>query len=418
MLLEIEGGRPLKGEAELSRAKNAALPLLASSLLTEEEVTIRELPGIRDVDNMLCLLETLGATVTREGRCASVRAVALDLSGDSYPFVRAMRASVLALGPLLARLGEARLALPGGCPIGSRPIDLHIKGLKAMGACIRLEDGELKAVAPGGLTGANIYLDLPSVGATENLMMAACLAKGETRIENAAREPEIVNLAQLLTRMGASVHGAGESSLRVEGRPRLHGAQIEPIPDRIEAGTLLLMTAACRGDVLLRGAKEEHLSAVIQKAQECGAYVLPDAAGLRVRGGPLRQTDLRTQGYPGFPTDLQAPMMALLCRAQGSSILVESVFENRFQHAAELRRMGAQITVRGQAAVVRGVRRLYGTRVAAGDLRAGAALILAGLCADGRTVVEGMEHVDRGYEALDEKLRRLGAKLRRREATE
>lgn len=413
MHFEVEGGVRLCGELRPSRAKNAALPLLAASLLTEEELGLWRLPRILDVQNMLQLLRCLGVHVQAEEDGARLRALSPHLRGDSYPFVRAMRASVLVLGPLLARLGEARLALPGGCPIGSRPIDLHLKGLTAMGAKIHLEDGEVRALAPQGLTGARIVLDTPSVGATENLLMAATLAKGETLLVNAAREPEIGNLAQLLNRMGATVRGAGESVVRVEGKPRLHGAQWEPIPDRIEAGTLLLMAAATGGELYLRDLTPEHLGAVEQKLLECGARIERDGEGLRVRGGRLVQADVCTQAYPGFPTDLQAPMMALLCRASGSSILVETIFENRFQHAAELRRMGAQITVRGQAAVVRGVRRLYGTRVEAGDLRAGAALILAGLCADGCTEVAGVEHVDRGYEGLDEKLRSLGARIRR-----
>lgn len=411
MPLIVRGGRPLSGEVSCARAKNAALPLLAAALLTKDEVLVRDLPAIRDIQNMLSLLACYGVRADALGKDVCLRAQQLQPDRESYDCARSMRASVLLLGPLLARCGQARLALPGGCAIGQRPIDLHIAGLRALGAEIELCGGELHARAPDGLHGARICLDVPSVGATENLLLAASLAKGETLIENAAREPEIENLIELLRAMGARMYGAGQSTLRVEGVPGLHGAQVTPIFDRIEAGTLLMMAAASGGEVFVRGAEALHLRAPLQKLRESGACLREEAAGIFVSGGKLRATDLRTQCYPGFPTDLQAPMLALLCRAQGSSILVESIFENRFQHVPELKRMGAQITVRGQVAVVRGVERLCGAHICAQDLRGGAALVLAALCAEGQSQIDGLCHIDRGYDGLDQKLRALGADI-------
>lgn len=413
MRMIVQGGTPLCGEVRCSGAKNAALPLLTASLLTDGEIAVRNLPHITDIENMLSLLSCIGVRVDIRQDGARLRSLQLFPEADSYQYMRTMRASILVLGPLLSRCGRAHLSLPGGCPIGERPVNIHLKGLRAMGAEIELSGGELLARAPSGLRGARIFLDFPSVGATENLLMAASLAKGETLIENAAEEPEIENLVRLLNSMGGRIYGAGSSTLRVEGVASLHGAQAEPIADRIEAGTLLLMAQATGGDLFVRGAQAQHLRALTQKMRETGALVLEDAAGIRVKGRRLLPADVRTQSYPGFPTDLQAPMMALLCRASGSSILVESIFENRFQHVPELRRMGAQITVRGQVAVIRGTEFLSGAKVRAQDLRAGAALVLAALCAQGESEIEGLCHIDRGYDSLDAKLCSIGAKMRR-----
>lgn len=410
----IETSPPLYGETQIASAKNAVLPIQAAALLTEETVEILQLPQISDVQDMLALLGMFGTQVqAKDGRCL-VTAKNLVTPGSTYEIVKKMRASVLVLGPLLARLGQVHLALPGGCPIGSRPIDLHIKGLRAMGADIRYEDGGLLATA-GRLKGANIYLDFPSVGATENIMMAATLASGKTFIQNAAKEPEIVDLAKALGKMGAKINGAGSSFITVDGVERLYGASIQPMADRIEAGSLMLFAAATKGDVFLKKANPKHLSALTAKLLECGANVREDKGGMRVTGGEHMAVDVKTLAYPGFPTDLQAPMMALLCRAQGTSILMESIFENRFMHAAELRRMGAQITIRDRLAIVHGTKTLYGTKVEATDLRAGAALVLAGLVAEGQTELAGIEHIDRGYDHLEQKLRALGARIRREE---
>ncbi|MDR2513607.1 MAG: UDP-N-acetylglucosamine 1-carboxyvinyltransferase [Christensenellaceae bacterium] len=411
----IEKGPPLRGEAKVAPAKNAALPILAAALLTKEELFVEDLPGISDIAAMLEILGLFGVRLGREGRAACLCAENPRQPKErAYAPVRQMRASILVLGPLLARLGEAFLPLPGGCAIGSRPVDLHVKGLEALGADIEYEEGGLRCRA-AGLRGATVYLDSPSVGATENILMAATLARGSTLIQNAAREPEIVDLARVLSAMGARISGAGTSFIAVEGVESLHGARVTPMPDRIEAGTLLLCAAATRGEILLRGAAPEHLFALNAKLLECGCELRISGDQIYVRGGPRRGVDVQTQVYPGFPTDLQAPMMALLCRAKGSSILVESIFENRFMHAAELRRMGAQITVRDRIAVVRGVKKLYGTELLCTDLRAGAALVLAALDAEGQSRIGGVEHIDRGYENLEQKLGALGARIRREE---
>lgn len=413
VLFELEQSPPLSGEAALPGAKNAILPLLAAALLTKEEVFIDGLPLIADVENMLSLLQSMGVKVRREGERACVLcAEAISPPPDTYALIKTMRASVLVLGPLLARNGEARLALPGGCPIGARPIDLHLKGFRRMGAAFKLDGGSLTATARH-LHGATIYLDLPSVGATENLMMAAALADGVTEIHNAAKEPEIADLAKALNAMGACVQGAGEGSIVIRGVEALTGAKLLPMPDRIFAGTLMLIAATTGGDVLLRDASAEHLTAVIDKLSESGAAISAEEGGLRVKGRAHKAVDVKTLVYPGFPTDLQAPMTALLCRAKGTSVMVESIFENRFLHAAELRRMGAQITVRDRVAIIRGVPALYGAAVTAEDLRGGAALVLAGLAAEGRTQVYGVEHIDRGYERLENTLRALGGRIRR-----
>ena len=406
----MEKSPPLRGEVRVQRSKNAVLPMMACAVLTREELELTDVPRLTDVDGMAALLGGIGVQVSRARGGMRLCGENLDGCRAEGIFAERMRASVLLLGPLLVRFGRAHLSFPGGCAIGSRPIDLHLKGLSAMGACFALQEGCVEA-RTDGLHGAVIYLDVPSVGATENLLMAATLAKGVTVIDNAAKEPEIADLARLLRRMGAKISGIGQSRLTVEGVPALHGARFTPMPDRIEAGTLMLCAAATRGDVLLRGAQAGTLGAVIAKMRECGAQVTAESAGLRVRAGRLQGVDVETLAYPGFPTDLQAPMMALLCRAEGSSILTEHIFENRFLQVPQLRKMGASIAVRGRSAVVRGVESLHGARVSATDLRAGAALVLAGLTAEGHTTVTEISHIERGYVDLAGALRALGAPI-------
>lgn len=406
----MEKSPPLRGEVRVQRSKNAVLPMMACAVLTREELELTDVPRLTDVDGMAALLSGIGVQVSRARGGMRLCGENLDGCRAEGIYAERMRASVLLLGPLLVRLGRARLSFPGGCAIGSRPIDLHLKGLSAMGARFALQEGCVEA-RTDGLHGAVIYLDVPSVGATENLLMAATLAKGVTVIDNAAKEPEIADLARLLRRMGAKISGIGQSRLTVEGVPALHGARFTPMPDRIEAGTLMLCAAATRGDVLLRGAQADTLGAVIAKMRECGAQVTAESAGLRVRAGRLQGVDVETLAYPGFPTDLQAPMMALLCRAEGSSILTEHIFENRFLQVPQLRKMGASIAVRGRSAVVRGVESLHGARVSATDLRAGAALVLAGLTAEGHTTVTEISHIERGYVDLAGALRALGAPI-------
>lgn len=406
----MEKSPPLRGEVRVQRSKNAVLPMMACAVLTREELELTDVPRLTDVDGMAALLSGIGVQVSRARGGMRLCGENLDGCRAEGIFAERMRASVLLLGPLLVRLGRARLSFPGGCAIGTRPIDLHLKGLSAMGARFALQEGCVEA-RTDGLHGAVIYLDVPSVGATENLLMAATLAKGVTVIDNAAKEPEIADLARLLRRMGAKISGIGQSRLTVEGVPALHGARFTPMPDRIEAGTLMLCAAATRGDVLLRGAQADTLGAVIAKMRECGAQVTAESAGLRVRAGRLQGVDVETLAYPGFPTDLQAPMMALLCRAEGSSILTEHIFENRFLQVPQLRKMGASIAVRGRSAVVRGVESLHGARVSATDLRAGAALVLAGLTAEGHTTVTEISHIERGYVDLAGALRALGAPI-------
>ena len=406
----MEKSPPLRGEVRVQRSKNAVLPMMACAVLTREELELADVPRLTDVDGMAALLGGIGVQVSRARGGMRLCGENLDGCRAEGIFAERMRASVLLLGPLLVRLGRARLSFPGGCAIGSRPIDLHLKGLSAMGARFALQEGCVEA-RTDGLHGAVIYLDVPSVGATENLLMAATLAKGVTVIDNAAKEPEIADLARLLRRMGAKISGIGQSRLTVEGVPALHGARFTPMPDRIEAGTLMLCAAATRGDVLLRGAQAGTLGAVIAKMRECGAQVTAESAGLRVRAERLQGVDVETLAYPGFPTDLQAHMMALLCRAEGTSILTEHIFENRFLQVPQLRKMGASIAVRGRSAVVRGVESLHGARVSATDLRAGAALVLAGLTAEGHTTVTEISHIERGYVDLAGALRALGAPI-------
>jgi UDP-N-acetylglucosamine 1-carboxyvinyltransferase len=412
--LLIEGGVPLKGEVAASAAKNAALPALAAALLTPQPVTLTNVPDLGDVRTMLKLLQTLGATVARQGREATVTVerVASDLA--PYELVSTMRASVLVLGPLVARHGSARVALPGGCAIGVRPIDQHLKGLASLGAEIAIENGYVVARA-SRLKGARIATDLVTVTGTENLMMAAALAEGTTVIENAAREPEVSDLAALLTAMGARLHGVGTDRIEIEGVRELHGAVHRVVPDRIEAGTLLVAAAITRGDVRVIDMVPAHVAAVLAKLEECGATVETGPSWVRVRADERpRPADIVTSPFPGFPTDMQAQLMTLLGLADGESKVTETIFENRYMHAAELARMGARISTEGSVAVIRGVPAYQGAPVMASDLRASAALVLAGVAARGRTEVSRIYHLDRGYERLETKLSALGARIERR----
>ncbi|MBF8376927.1 UDP-N-acetylglucosamine 1-carboxyvinyltransferase [Alicyclobacillus mali] len=414
----IEGGYPLEGTVRVSGAKNAVLPILAASLLAEEGVSqIEEVPRLLDVRVMADTVSALGAKLEWNG--SSIRVDARRLLSVCPPaeLVRKMRASFVVAGPLLARFGEAMVALPGGCNIGPRPVDLHIKGLEALGATAVVENGYVHFRAPrGGLHGARIYLDVPSVGATQNIMMAAVLAKGQTIIENAAKEPENVDLANYLNAMGARVRGAGTDVIRVEGVDRLHGATHAVIPDRIEAGTFLIASALIGRGVYVENALSHHLMPLIAKLEEAGAVIEDRVEGIKVwpcQGGRMRPLDVKTHYYPSFPTDLQAQMVAALTVAQGTSTVTETVFENRFMHVAELQRMGANIHIEGRTAVIEGVPRLTGARVTATDLRAGAALVIAGLLAEGQTEVYGLHHIDRGYDNLVGKFTQLGARLER-----
>jgi UDP-N-acetylglucosamine 1-carboxyvinyltransferase len=409
----IRGGRQLKGEVEVEGAKNAALPVLLASLLTPERCVFHNVPRVVDVRTTLRLLSDLGAQVDDQGSSVAIQAERLARLEAQYDLVKTMRASFLALGPLLARFGRARVSTPGGCAIGTRPIDLHLEGLQKMGANVRLVHGYAEAEA-SRLHGATICLDLPSVGATEHLMMVACLAEGETRIEQAAREPEVVDLAHALTAMGAKIRGAGEDVICIEGVPELHGAEHTIIPDRIEAGTFMMAAAVTHGDIIVHGARAEHLHSVILKLREAGAEVEELNGAIRVIGnGRLRGVDVKTMPYPGFPTDVQAQMMAALALAEGPSLITETIFENRFMHALELNRMGADIKVTGHTAMVRGVERLSGAPVMATDLRASVSLVLAGLAAENTTEVSRVYHLDRGYVRIEEKLSALGADIRR-----
>jgi UDP-N-acetylglucosamine 1-carboxyvinyltransferase len=416
----IRGGKRLAGEVVVSGAKNAALPILASSLLAEGKHLFRNVPRLADVGTMGKLLTTMGALTARgTGRLRD--SVEVDVTPGvvpeaPYELVKTMRASVLVLGPLVARYGRARVSLPGGCAIGARPIDQHLKGLSRLGAEIELSHGYVEARAKR-LRGATVAFDVVTVTGTENVMMAATLAKGRSVLENAAREPEVEELARILTKMGAHIRGAGTDTIVVEGVDALRPVEHAILPDRIEAGTLLVAAALTRGNVLVRRAVPEHLAAVIQKMREAGATITAEDGGLRCVGPEvLRPVDLQTMAHPGFPTDMQAQLMVLLSVAEGSSIITETVFENRFMHVHELNRMGADIKVDGHTAVVKGVRDLSGAEVMATDLRASASLVLAGLRALGRTEVHRVYHLDRGYERLERKLRGLGADIRRAKA--
>ena len=413
--LLIRGGVPLEGEIAISGAKNAALPIMCAALLTPEPLRLSNVPRLMDVRTMTGLLERMGVRArTAEPGVLELSAEHISDPRAPYELVRTMRASVLVLGPLLARCGQARVALPGGCAIGLRPVDQHIKGLEAMGAEIRVDHGDMTARA-ARLRGARIVMDLVTVTGTENLMMAATLAEGTTVIENAAREPEIVDLAACLNAMGARVRGAGSDVVRVEGVAALHGAAHRVMPDRIETGTYLAAVAAAGGRVRLTAAAPETLDATLDKLREAGARMTlqADAIELEMDGRP-RAVDVRTAPYPGFATDMQAQLLALDTIAQGTAMVTETIFENRFMHALELQRLGADIAIEGNTAVVRGVERLQGAAVMATDLRASASLVIAGLIAQGETLIDRIYHLDRGYEALEAKLGALGARVERR----
>jgi len=409
----IEGGKPLSGEVRISGAKNAALPIMASALLTEGWNTFSNVPDLMDIRTTRKLLQSLGVVI--EGTSGTVRLNADKISNveASYDLVKTMRASILVLGPLVARLGIARVSLPGGCAIGARPVNLHIKALQEMGAEVSLEDGYVEARAKR-LKGATLYFDMQTVTGTENIMMAAALAEGVTLLKNAAREPEIVNLAEVLNGMGARVTGAGTDEIRVEGVERLHPVEAAIIPDRIEAGTYIIAAGITGGDIRVVGCEPSHLDALIEKLQDAGMIIEPVAGGLRAAGrGRLRSVDIKTLPHPGFPTDLQAQMMSLMAVAEGLSVITETVFENRFMHVGELMRMGADIQIQGNSAIVKGVSALRGAPVMATDLRASASLVLAGLAARGATELSRVYHLDRGYQDLEKKFSALGADIRR-----
>ncbi|HSE78658.1 MAG TPA: UDP-N-acetylglucosamine 1-carboxyvinyltransferase [Alphaproteobacteria bacterium] len=424
--IRIRGGTPLRGTIQISGAKNAALPLMAASLLTDETLTLSNVPDLADITTLANLLTQLGVVVsvdhaaTTNGgppeRVLSLTTRAIASTTAPYDLVRKMRASILVLGPLVARAGRARVSLPGGCAIGTRPVDLHLKGLQQLGADIELKEGYVEARAPkGGLVGAEIVFPAVSVGATENLLMAAALAQGETVLANAAREPEVSDLARCLVAMGATIDGIGTDTIRVRGATRLHGTAHAIVPDRIETGTYAMAAAATGGDVELLGARHDLLNAAFDALRSAGVSVTATDDGIRVQrtNSPLSGTDVMTEPYPGFPTDLQAQIMALLSIAEGASMITETIFENRFMHVPELRRMGANINLHGASAMVRGVPRLTGAPVMATDLRASVSLVIAGLAAEGETVVNRVYHLDRGYERLEEKLAACGAEIER-----
>jgi len=415
--LVIQGGGALTGEARISGAKNAALPILCAALLTREPLTLTNVPRLKDVGTMLLLLEQMGVRSQHEGDTLTLDASQLDRPVAPYELVKTMRASILVLGPLAARAGEARVSLPGGCAIGARPVDQHIKGLQAMGAEVAVEHGYVRAVAPR-LKGARLFTDMVTVTGTENLMMAASLADGDTVIENAAREPEVVDLAKCLVSMGARISGAGTDVIRIQGVTRLHGASHRIMPDRIETGTYLCAAAVTGGRIRLTGTSAGDLDAVIDKLMDAGCEIrcekLPSFEAMHlVAPAQLKSTSIRTAPYPAFPTDMQAQFMALNAVANGTAVIRETIFENRFMHAVELQRLGADVRIDGNTAVVQGVPRLQGATVMATDLRASAGLVIAGLVAAGETVVDRIYHLDRGYERLEEKLTALGARVRR-----
>ncbi|WP_152656852.1 UDP-N-acetylglucosamine 1-carboxyvinyltransferase [Oceanobacillus sp. CFH 90083] len=413
----VGGGRKLEGTVRVEGAKNAVLPVLAASLIASEgKSVIKEVPVLADVYTINEVLRNLNANVEFD---STENTVIIDASAKleteaPFEYVRKMRASVLVLGPLLARYGHAKVAMPGGCAIGSRPIDLHLKGFEAMGADIHVGNGFVEVKSDGRLQGAKIYLDMPSVGATENIMMAAALAEGKTVIENAAKEPEIVDLANYLNQMGARIVGAGTETIRIIGVEKLHGTEHVMIPDRIEAGTFMVAAAITKGNILIENAVREHLSSVVSKLEEMNVQVIDEDGGLRVIGSEaIQSTDIKTLPHPGFPTDMQSQMMALMLCAKGTSVITETVFENRFMHVEEFRRMNANIKIEGRSVIIEGLSELQGAEVAATDLRAAAALILAGLVSDGYTRVTELKHLDRGYVDIVSKLANLGADIKR-----
>ncbi|HSY37302.1 MAG TPA: UDP-N-acetylglucosamine 1-carboxyvinyltransferase [Acidobacteriaceae bacterium] len=413
----IRGGNPLLGTIRISGAKNSALPCMAAAILTEDEVILENIPQVRDIETERKLLESMGAEVElgygRAQHRTSIKCAVLSDPVAKYEIVKTMRASSLVLGPLIARTGMARVAMPGGCAIGGRPIDLHIKGLEAMGATITQEHGYLEARAER-LRGAHIVFDKITVTGTEDLLMAAALAEGESLFENCAREPEVMDLAALLNAMGAKIEGAGTSTIKIKGVAKLHGARHRINPDRIEAGTYLMAGAITGGDLNIDSCNPEHLGALLGKLEECGVKLEIGKENVRVHsGGGLRAADITTEEYPGFPTDMQAQYMALMTQAEGTSIVTENIFENRFMHVGELSRMGANISVQGRSATIRGGTKLQSAAVMCSDLRASAALVLAALVADGESILDRVYHMDRGYERLEEKLRGVGAQIRR-----
>ena len=415
--LNVSGGQALKGTLRVSGAKNSALVLMTASLLSEEAIELTNIPSLTDIDGMSAILESLGVQVNRTTDRIRLAAAKLSGSAPPYELVNSLRASFFSIGPLLGRLGHARVPLPGGCRIGARPVVEHIRGLKALGAVVNVEHGIVTASVPGikkRLTGAQIVLDCPSVGATETLLMAAVLADGVSTIENAAQEPEVQDLANLLNSMGAQVSGAGGPVITVKGVERLHGCNNYPvIPDRIEAGTFLMAAAITRSPLVVEPVIPEHLSAVIQKLRDCGCSIDIKGRSVTITPGEITAVDITTQPFPGFPTDLQAPFMALMCTAKGTSVISEKIYENRLQHVAELQRMGASIRLKGSTAIVEGVAQLSAAPVTGTDLRAAAAMVLAGLSAKGITEVAGLKHLDRGYDDLEAKLSAAGAEVKR-----
>ena len=413
----VEKSGPLKGDVVISGAKNAVLPLMAAALLAEEPCVIRDVPRLRDVSFMKEILSSLGSHIVElDENVISSSTKDIISTEAQFELVNKMRASILVMGPLLARKGRAKIPSPGGCAIGARPIDLHLKGLEALGAIINRTDTYVEAIAgPQGLIGDTIYLDFPSVGATENIMMAAVLAQGVTYLENAAEEPEIVDLANFLNKMGAKIKGAGTDTIKIEGVERLAGANHTVIPDRIETGTFMLAAAITKGNVHICNAVPDHVKPIIAKLRECGVRIEVGDDDMTVRGdlGLQTATDIKTLPYPGFPTDIQSPFMAFLTTVDGSSTVIETVFENRFMHVAQLNKMGAHIETAGNKAIVRGNSKLRGSQVMATDLRAGAAMVLAGLAAEGQTEISEIFHIERGYEKFIEKFDKLGAKITR-----
>lgn len=415
----VEKSGPLKGEVTISGAKNSVLPILAATLLSQDTCHIDEVPDLKDVTILCSLLASLGCKVERHPEESSVDINASEIitSHASEELVKMMRASIQVMGPLLARTGKAVINLPGGCAIGERPVELHFKGFKAMGAEIEISEDGLVVAHADKLQGANIYLDFPSVGATENIICAAALAEGTTVIENAAQEPEIVDLANFINKMGGKIKGAGTDTVKIEGVKELHGTKHSVIPDRIETGTFMLAAAITRGDILIKNVLPNHVKPIIAKLKECGVVIEMTDEGMRVRGdvNPLISTDVKTLPYPGFPTDIQSPFMAFLTTVEGKSIVIETVFENRFMHVLELNSMGARIKTEGKCAIIEGSKKLHGTDVIATDLRAGAAMVLAGFVAEGETIVSDIYHIERGYEKFIEKFAALGGKITRLE---
>ncbi|MTI69392.1 MAG: UDP-N-acetylglucosamine 1-carboxyvinyltransferase [Firmicutes bacterium] len=410
----VQKSPPLTGKVKIDGAKNSALPIIAASLLSTGNCVLHEVPDLRDVEVISAVLAALGSDVKRISRDKlQINSAMIDNYEAPYDLMKKMRASFLVMGPLLARLGKARVSMPGGCAIGTRPIDLHLKGFKALGAEVEVGHGYIEATAEK-LVGDKIYLDFPSVGATENIMMAACLAEGETVIENVAQEPEIVDLSNFLNEMGARVRGAGTNTIKIEGVKELNSADHIIIPDRIEAGTYMVAAAITKGDIVIENVLTSHIKPIIAKLKEAGVEIYENDDSIRVKAdGPINAVDIKTLPYPGFPTDMQAQFMALMGVAEGTSVIIETVFENRFMHVNELKRMGIDVKIDGRSAIVQGPNSLLGAPVKATDLRAGAALILAGLVSDGNTEVDNIYHIDRGYSDIENKLKSLGAKIYR-----